>query len=116
MFSQVRAAADELDPGVPLFLCNNPREAPYARFANADIDDAFSRVLRETTPRVVHFSHVNHLSSSLPRIAREAGAAVAFTLHDYFLVCPRGTLVQARAPRENLGSRSFDQRRCSREL
>ena len=42
-------------------------------------------------PAVVHFAHLNHLSSNLPRIAKqEFGAAVAFTLHDYFLACPRG--------------------------
>ena len=87
----VRRVADALDASIPLFLVNNPREAAYSRYACSEIDDAFRRVMAERRPAVVHFGHVNHLSSSLPRIAkREFGAAVVFTLHDFFLLCPRG--------------------------
>lgn len=39
---------------------------------------------------MVHFHHLNHLSLNLPRIAKEAGCVVLYTLHDFWLMCPRG--------------------------
>ncbi len=64
------------------------------RFADDAVDDAFARVLAETRPAVVHFQHLNHLSLGLPAAAKRAGAAVLFTLHDYWLLCPRGQFLQ----------------------
>ena len=90
----VRVTADGMDASIPLHLVNNPREAPYTRFSNAGVDAAFRGVMAAVRPRLVHLGHVNHLSSSLPRIAREEyNAAVVFTLHDYFMACPRGQLL-----------------------
>lgn len=96
----VRETVDVRDPSIPVYLVNNPREAAYSRYACAEIDDAFRAVMAERRPAVVHFGHVNHLSSSLPAIAKhEFGAATVFTLHDFFLLCPRGQfLVNGPAP------------------
>jgi len=91
----LRTTVDADDATVPLHLVNNAREAPYTRFENAGIDAAFREVMAARRPRVVHFGHVNHLSVNLPRIARrEFGAAVVFTLHDFFLQCPRGNFLR----------------------
>lgn len=96
----VRLTADTLDPSIPVHLVNNPREVAYSRFACAPIDDAFRAVMASVRPRLVHFGHVNHLSTNLVDIAkREFGAATVFTLHDWFLLCPRGQfLVVGPAP------------------
>ena len=72
----LRAGADG---GVLLRTVNNARTV--ARFADASIDDAFERVLAEVSPRVVHFQHLNHLSTSLPAIAKRRGLLNVFTLH-----------------------------------
>ena len=37
--------------------------------------------LAEASPRVVHFQHLNHLSTSLPAIAKRRGMLNIFTLH-----------------------------------
>ena len=43
---------------------------------------------------MVHIGHLNHLSTSLVFEARERGIPVVFTLHDYWLMCPRGQFIQ----------------------
>lgn len=50
---------------------------------------AFERVLASHAPQVVHFQHLMHLSSGCIEAASRAGAATVFTLHDYWLQCPR---------------------------
>lgn len=52
-------------------------------------EKAFADVLEEFRPDVVHIQHLMNLSCGLPRMAREFGARVVFTLHDYWLQCAR---------------------------
>ena len=58
------------------------------------VDDAFADVLDDVKPDVVHIGHLNHLSTSLVFAARDRGVPVVFTLHDYWLMCPRGQFIQ----------------------
>lgn len=50
---------------------------------------AFAAVLERVRPEVVHFQHLLHLSSGCLDAAAQSGAAVLFTLHDFWLSCPR---------------------------
>ena len=87
----LRHTVDEIHPNLPVTLLNYPREAPYFRFVAEGVDQAFARHLADKGhPDVVHFHHLNHLSLSLPIIAKKAGAKVVYTVHDYWLMCPRG--------------------------
>ena len=86
----MRSTTAKLDSTISVHLVNNPRESSYNRYACSPIDDAFRMVLRRERPAVGHFGHVNHLGCNLVKFAREAGAATVFTLHDWFLLCPRG--------------------------
>lgn len=52
--------------------------------------------LTRARPDVVHIHHLSGWTTALPALAREAGARVVVTLHDYHLLCPRGQLVDAR--------------------
>ena len=47
-------------------------------------------VLQAVQPQVVHIHNLLNLSFDLPSMARNAGARVVATLHDYTLVCPSG--------------------------
>ncbi len=58
-----------------------------------DVEASFREWLSATRPEVVHFHHLTHLSLGLPRIAGEAGCATCMTLHDYWLPCIRGQLL-----------------------
>jgi len=51
-------------------------------------------VLDEFRPDVVHVGHLNHLSITIVSTAANRGIPVVFTLHDHWLACPRGQLIQ----------------------
>ena len=57
------------------------------------VEAQFRQWLAVRRPAVVHFHHLTHLSLGLPRIAQECGAVTLMTLHDYWLPCVRGQLV-----------------------
>jgi glycosyltransferase involved in cell wall biosynthesis len=67
---------------------------PRVFYDNPFFDRAFLSVLQREKPDVVHFQHIIALSAHLLRIAKEAGSAVALTLHDYFLLCHRVQLLK----------------------
>jgi glycosyltransferase involved in cell wall biosynthesis len=81
-----------LDLGVKLFQVNMAREKDG--FAHAELDRTFGQLLVELRPDVVHFGHLNHLSTGLVQVAKAAGLPVVFTLHDFWLLCPRGQFLQ----------------------
>ena len=58
------------------------------------VDRAFEDVLGEICPDIVHIGHLNHLSTSLVFSAKEHKIPIVFTLHDYWLMCPRGQFIQ----------------------
>ncbi|CAF4061020.1 unnamed protein product [Rotaria sp. Silwood2] len=89
----IRQAQDEHDSTIPIFLINHAREAPYQRFVNTDIDRCFKNLCQNLDPKpnIVHFGHLNHLSLTLPQSAKDIlDAKIIYTLHDYWLMCPRG--------------------------
>ena len=70
------------------------------RYRHAAVDSAFARCLEEFSPDVVHVQHLNHVSTSVVTVAARAGIPVVFTLHDFWLMCPRGQFIQFFAPDE----------------
>ena len=52
------------------------------------------QILAEVRPDVVHFHHVSLWGSGALRAAREAGARVVLTLHDYHLICDTAVLLR----------------------
>jgi len=68
--------------------CHNPR-SPVDQISHAQTEWLFGKLLQEGHYDVVHFQHFIGLSFSLLRLAREAGAKVCATLHDFYAICPR---------------------------
>src|SRR5262249_33023884 len=60
-----------------------------ATWDHAGVDARFEEVLAGTAPEVVHFQHLMYLSSGCVAAARRRGSRVLFTLHDFWLQCPR---------------------------
>jgi glycosyltransferase involved in cell wall biosynthesis/MoaA/NifB/PqqE/SkfB family radical SAM enzyme len=89
---QVHQEADVSDSRVQLRVLNNPESRD--RYRHAQIDAAFAELLSEFRPDVVHVNHVSHLSTSLLREASRRQIPVVFTLHDFWLMCPRGQFLQ----------------------
>jgi len=77
---------------------------PLADPAATDFEDAWARraalaawrrFQRAWRPDVVHIHHLSGLPLGLPEAARQGGARVVLTLHDYATICARGQLVDA---------------------
>lgn len=85
------------DSGVNIRYINNyePKSATfYDKYLNPCIDDMFRDYVRFVQPDVVHIGHLSHLSTQIPIIAkREFGLPVLFTIHDFWMFCHRGQLI-----------------------
>ncbi len=70
-------------------LVNNLEYASFEQtFEFAPAERALERVLERVRPQVVHFQHLMYLSAGCLEVAARA-APVVFSLHDYWLQCPR---------------------------
>ena len=88
----MRLEHDPDDPRITLHVVNNPRNRD--RYLEPGIDRRFAETLDRVRPDVVHVGHLNHLSASLPAAAAARSIPVVYTLHDYWLMCPRGQFIQ----------------------
>lgn len=63
-------------------------------YANPEIERRVAELIDGVNPQIVHFGHVTCLSTGLPARAKERGARVLMTLHDFWLLCQRGQLLR----------------------
>lgn len=83
---------DPEDPRVRLYVVN--QSSNRDRYRTEGLDARFAEVLRTFRPDVIHIGHLNHLSTSLVEVAARFAVPIVFTLHDYWLMCPRGQFMQ----------------------
>ncbi|GAB6120577.1 glycosyltransferase family protein [Dysgonomonas termitidis] len=74
--------SDNLD----LYIVNNPQGKDDYR--HKQMDNNFADLLKQLKPDIAYIGHLNHLSIGL---IDELNKQV-FMLHDYWLMCPRGTV------------------------
>ena len=77
-----------------LHLINIPTTKYSHKFINEEVNIRFSKIIEDFNPDLIHFGHLNHLSISLPEIASKRVIPIVFTLHDFWLMCPRGRFIQ----------------------
>ncbi|MFW0020112.1 glycosyltransferase [Rickettsia conorii] len=82
------------DPRILLHLINIPITKYHYKFINEEVNIRFEKIIDDFKPDLIHFGHLNHLSISLPAIATKRGIPTVYTLHDFWLMCPRGRFVQ----------------------
>ncbi len=83
---------DRDDPRVTLHVVNLPNSRD--RYRHAGVDQRFAELLERVQPDVVHVGHLNHLSTSLLIEAATREIPIVYTLHDYWVMCPRGQFMQ----------------------
>ena len=88
----LRREHDRDDPRVQLHLVNVARSRD--RYRHDGVDRRFAALLDQVQPHVVHIGHLNHLSTSLVGEASRRGIPILYTLHDFWVMCPRGQLMQ----------------------
>lgn len=64
------------------------------RYRHDEVDAAFDQCLEEFNADIVHIQHLSHLSTSLVMAAAAKKVPIVFTLHDFWLMCPRGQFIQ----------------------
>ncbi len=64
------------------------------KFIVPEIDNAFTKVVEIFEPEVAHIQHLNHLSLGITDVLVERGIPAVYTLHDFWLMCPRGQFIQ----------------------
>jgi len=85
---------DALDPRVKLHVINMPKLRLLQRYQHTVVDQKFELLLEEIKPEIIHIGHLNHLSTSLVDVIHKKNIPIIFTLHDYWLMCPRGQFLQ----------------------
>ncbi len=58
------------------------------------INKQFAKLIDELHPDVAHIGHLSHLSTGIVDILHEKKIPTIYTLHDYWLMCPRGQFLQ----------------------
>jgi glycosyltransferase involved in cell wall biosynthesis/MoaA/NifB/PqqE/SkfB family radical SAM enzyme len=70
------------------YFVNNPQAKDGYR--HKQLDDQFEMLVDRLKPDVAHVGHLNHLSTGLIDILYQRQIPIVFTLHDFWLMCPRG--------------------------
>lgn len=85
----------ELDPTCPeIKICLINMAHSKDGYRHPAVDLAFTKLLDPSQPDVVHIGHLNHLSTSLVFECHTRNIPIVFTLHDFWLMCPRGQFLQ----------------------
>lgn len=92
----------EQPSGLTIYYINIPRGKDGYR--HAKLDAAVSDLVSELRPDVAHIGHLNHLSTGIVDVLHERNIPIVFTLHDFWLMCPRGQFLQT-----NFGKNKFYQ-------
>ncbi|MDM8546189.1 glycosyltransferase [Candidatus Venteria ishoeyi] len=88
----LREEFDADQPQIKLHIINLPNYKD--RYRHTIVDQRFTELLDSLKPDVVHIGHLNHLSTSLVKQAAQHQIPIVYTLHDYWLMCPRGQFMQ----------------------
>lgn len=85
---------DPCDPRILLHIFNLPRARNQNQYRHEEVDGYFANLLSRIQPDIIHVGHLNHLSTSILEIAAGKDIPIIYTLHDYWLMCPRGQFIQ----------------------
>ncbi len=87
------------DSNLDLYFVNNPQGKDGYR--HQQLDDNFAMLLQEIKPDIAHIGHLNHLSTGIIDVLNQFKIPIVFTLHDFWLMCPRGQFLTRSIGEEN---------------
>jgi glycosyltransferase involved in cell wall biosynthesis/MoaA/NifB/PqqE/SkfB family radical SAM enzyme len=88
-------ASDNLN----FYFVNNPQGKDGYR--HKQLDDNFAKLISEIKPDIAHIGHLNHLSTGLVDELNKQNIPIVFTLHDFWLMCPRGQFLTRSIGKEH---------------
>lgn len=95
------------------YFVNNPQGKDGYR--HSELDNNFGNLVDQLKPDVAHIGHLNHLSTGIIDELTKRNISIVFTLHDFWLMCPRGQFLTRSIGKENnfqLCSKQ-DDRKCA---
>lgn len=98
-FSDNYEIHDEEYHGIKVHRINKSRRdyAYKEKFFDQGIERLFRNYLKNIQPDIIHFGHLCHLSTNLLSIAKhEYKCPIVFTLHDFWLFCVKGQLINEK--------------------
>ena len=93
------AIREEARAGLTLLWMNdtNPGSNSFADgYRNPALSKRIQPLLATINPDVAHVHHLTHLGTDLISTLRARNLPIVMTLHDYWLLCPRGQLLNDR--------------------
>ena len=81
------------------YFVNNPQVKDGYR--HKQLDDNFAKLISEIKPNIAHIGHLNHLSTGLIDELNKQKIPIVFTLHDFWLMCPRGQFLTRSIGKEH---------------
>ncbi len=87
--------SDNLD----FYFVNNPQGKDGYR--HKQLDDNFAKFISDIKPDIAHIGHLNHLSTGLVDELNKQKIPIVFTLHDFWLMCPRGQFLTRSIGKEH---------------
>jgi len=70
-------------------------------YQNENVDKKLAKIIQEYQPDIAHIGHLNHLSTGIIDELKKQNIPIIFTLHDFWLMCPRGQFLQRNYEQEN---------------
>ncbi len=83
---------EQINPHLCKYVIN--RQIDKDRFNDEELNKTFENLLSQLNPDLVHIGHLNHLSTGIVKLVKKAQIPIVFTLHDFWLMCPRGQFIK----------------------
>jgi len=75
-----------------LYFANNPRGRDGFRHFSLDFE--LLKLIAKNKPDIAHIGHLNHLSTGVIDVLNQCNIPIIYSLHDFWLMCPRGQFLQ----------------------
>ncbi len=89
----------KINQNLTIYFVNNPQGRDGYR--HKQMDENFAELVKQLKPDIAHIGHVNHLSTGLVDELSELEIPIVYTLHDFWLMCPRGQFLTRSIGNEN---------------
>ncbi len=89
----------QINNNLTLYFVNNPQGKDGYR--HIQMDKNFALLVQELKPDIAHIGHVNHLSTGIVDVLYEMNIPIIYTLHDFWLMCPRGQFLTRSIGKKN---------------
>lgn len=89
----------KINDNLTLYIVNNPQGKDGYR--HKQMDNNFAELVRQIKPDIAHIGHLNHLSTGLIDELNKLKIPIIYTLHDFWLMCPRGQFLTRSIGEEN---------------